>query len=124
MGLWRGDDITLNILFRRKKKIWRKQITTAEIKKKEGQEEEEKEEKEKERKKNLGSHLLSIPSVAWYVCKKFRVEGPWMLRCMCVHMHVWKYVCHCAYMDIRGCLGRHYMTQRVSHTASKTQCVD
>lgn len=62
------------------------------------------------KEKNLGSHLLSIPSVAWYVCKKFRVEGPWMLRCMCVHMHVWKYVCHCAYMDIRGCLGRHYMT--------------
>lgn len=51
MGLWRVDDITSNILFRRKKKIWRKQITTAEIKKKEGQEEEEKEEKEKERKK-------------------------------------------------------------------------
>lgn len=85
MGLWRVDDITSNILFRRKKRIWRKQITTAEIKKKEGQEEEEKEEKEKERKKNLGSHLLSIPSVAWYVCKKFRVEGPWMLRCMCAY---------------------------------------
>lgn len=45
------------------------------------------------KEKNLGSHLLSIPSVAWYVCKKFRVEGPWMLRCMCgsiyATVHTW-----------------------------------
>lgn len=121
MGLWGVDDITSNILFRRKKIIWRNQITTAEIKK-EGQEEEEKEEKEKERKKiqEVIYFLFQVQHGMSVKSSELKVHG---CSGVCVHMHVWKYVCHCAYMGIRGCLGRHYMTQRVSHTASKTQCV-
>lgn len=87
MGLWRVDDITSNILFRRKKKIWRKQITTAEIKKKEGQEEEEKEEKKKERKK--------IQEVIYFL---FQVQHGMSVKSSELKVHGCSGVCVCICM--------------------------